>query len=278
MNIKIEPKCGGKRLKGLSGPSNPDRPLITVVTVVFNGDKELEPTILSMLNQSYKNVEYIIVDGGSTDGTLDLVRKYESSINYWVSEQDKGVYDAMNKGLSLARGQWVYYLNCGDTLASPDVLQRASAILEKTKFHVVAGFVLVKSTSSDNLRFPLESSAGLSARSLFMRHFCHQALFIARQAYLDHNGFDLSYPTFSDFDVCWKIISSTNGFENVDLDIAAFAPNGLSSDYRKSLQLYMESERIFAKANEERSFLRYWAGAARSLAYRYKLALAERFK
>src|ERR1035441_4022044 len=90
-------KCGGKRMSGILPESGADHPLFTVVTAVFNGAETLETTIQSVLCQTYKNVEYIIIDGGSTDGTLDIIRKYEHGIDFWLSEPDKGVYDAFNK-------------------------------------------------------------------------------------------------------------------------------------------------------------------------------------
>lgn len=89
-------------------------PLITVITVVYNRAKYLEDTIKSVINQTYPNVEYIIVDGGSTDGTIDIIKKYEDYIDYWVSEPDKGIYDAMNKGVSISFGEWLNMLNSGD--------------------------------------------------------------------------------------------------------------------------------------------------------------------
>ncbi|MFV9924546.1 MAG: glycosyltransferase [Francisella endosymbiont of Hyalomma scupense] len=83
---------------------NDIKPLITVITVVYNGEAYLEKTILSVINQTYESVEYIIIDGGSTDGTIDIIKKYESKINYWISEAYNGIYDAMNKGIKLATG------------------------------------------------------------------------------------------------------------------------------------------------------------------------------
>jgi len=90
------------------------QPLITVITVVFNGAKTLEQTILSVINQSYKSVEFIIIDGESTDGTLSIIRKYEHAIDYWVSEPDKGIYDAWNKGVAKASGEWIAFLGADD--------------------------------------------------------------------------------------------------------------------------------------------------------------------
>jgi len=88
--------------------------LVSIITVVYNGEKYLEQTIKSVINQTYKNIEYIIIDGGSTDGTLDIIKKYEKHISYWVSEPDKGLYDAMNKGIGIAKGELIGMINSDD--------------------------------------------------------------------------------------------------------------------------------------------------------------------
>lgn len=105
---------GGLRTKGYFKKSFEDKPLISIITVVFNGEKLLEETIQSVINQTYDNVEYIIIDGSSTDGTLDIIKKYEERIDYWVSERDAGIYDAMNKGIDVASGDGLIFLNAGD--------------------------------------------------------------------------------------------------------------------------------------------------------------------
>lgn len=98
------------------------QPKISVITVVYNGATLIERTIQSVLLQTYSNIEYLIIDGASTDGTLEKIQPYKSNINYFVSEPDSGIYDAMNKGLKAATGEYVWYMNAGDTIYNKDTL------------------------------------------------------------------------------------------------------------------------------------------------------------
>lgn len=165
---------GGLRTQGYFKQSQADNPLITVVTVVFNGEKFLEETILSVINQTYDNVEYIIIDGGSTDGTLDIIKKYQHAIDYWVSERDKGIYDAMNKGIDLATGDWINFMNAGDgfykneTFAN-DVFNDCSGV------DVIYGNVEVTNT-----RNKIKIQVPGSIKNLWKgSQFSHQAAFIS---------------------------------------------------------------------------------------------------
>lgn len=114
---------GGLRTKGYFKKSYDDKPLVTIITVVFNGEKYLEETIQSVINQSYDNVEYIIIDGGSTDGTVDIIKKYEGQIDYWISEKDRGIGDAWNKGVRVSLGSFIMLVNADDKLYNNDSLE-----------------------------------------------------------------------------------------------------------------------------------------------------------
>lgn len=116
---------GGLRTKGYFKRSFPQKPIITVINVVFNGEDYLEETIESVINQSYDNVEYIVIDGASADGTSDIIKKFEEQIDYWVSELDRGIYDAMNKGLDVASGEWLVFMNAGDIFYNSQVLENS---------------------------------------------------------------------------------------------------------------------------------------------------------
>jgi len=112
-------------------------PLLTVITVVFNGASTLEHTIRSVMAQSYRNIEHIVIDGGSTDRTLDILHAYDEHIDYWVSEKDAGIYDAMNKGIKLARGKYIGMLNADDYFADAAVLEKIAQHLELTDIDAV---------------------------------------------------------------------------------------------------------------------------------------------
>lgn len=108
-----------------------NNPKISIVTVCYNSVDSLEMTLLSVIKQDYDNVEYIIIDGGSTDGSVDIIKKYSDKISYWVSEKDGGIYDAMNKGITVATGKYINFLNAGDTFYDNYVLSSVSRSIEK---------------------------------------------------------------------------------------------------------------------------------------------------
>ena len=133
IKVKSESLQGGKRLKNFSKNR---KPLFSIITVVYNNQKYLEETIQSVLGQSFKNYEYIIIDGGSKDNTLDVIKKYEQYIDYWISEKDKGIYDAFNKGMSLCKGDYIGIVN-SDDVYEKNALEIIYRYLEKDKHLLV---------------------------------------------------------------------------------------------------------------------------------------------
>ncbi len=207
-------KEGGLRLKGYVREFVREKPLITIITVVFNGDRSIENTILSVLNQVYSNLEYIIIDGGSTDNTLEIIAQYNDQIDYWLSDIDEGIYDAMNKGIKLARGEWVNFMNCGDRFASKDVLSLFS--VTQYDADIIFGDAIVEYDKFQSLfrRVPL--------KKMWKRiPFCHQASFTRRELMRQCN-FDLEYRLSSDFDFLYKAYLANKKFEYVNKIICFF--------------------------------------------------------
>lgn len=150
-------------------------PLVTIITVVYNGMDFIEKTIQSVVNQSYKNVEYIIVDGGSTDKTLEIIKKYKNEIDILLTEPDKGLYDAMNKGINLATGRFVNFLNAGDTFSDVDVLSNVftSSISDSTLLY---GDINAVKESGELIRV---NAVNLTSEKSIKKGMkvCHQAIF-----------------------------------------------------------------------------------------------------
>ena len=210
-------------------------PKFSIITVTYNAEQWLERTILSVLSQSYPNIEYIIIDGKSKDKTLDIIRQYESGITYWISEPDKGLYDAMNKGLQNATGDYVWFLNAGDTLPSADIIQLMVQKMSKLKNlpDVIYGETAIaekdgKIIGMRRLKAP---------RRLTWQKFrwgmlvCHQS-FIARKAVTD--SYNLSYPLCADYDWCIRVLKASKRVFNTRLTLSNFLEAGLSSQQRKA--------------------------------------------
>ncbi len=153
-----------------------DKPLVSIITVVFNGKNHFEETIQSIVNQTYKNLEYIVIDGGSTDGTLDIIYQYDTKIDYWLSEKDGGIYDAMNKGITQARGDWIIFIGADDRLFSADVI--ASVPFLDFKNHLLISGSVIYDTGTkvcSHLGFSTLLHNTVHHQSSFYnsKHLCH---------------------------------------------------------------------------------------------------------
>jgi len=166
-----------------------NNPLITIITVVYNAVSTIEKTILSVVNQTYDNVEYIIIDGGSTDGTIDIIKKYETQIANWISEPDKGIYDAMNKGINLANGEWINFMNAGDSFYENDTIEKFIELCDDRN-GIIYG---------DSRRFfdvGVYFDRGALSNLDYMPN-CHQAFFVKTHL-LKSKHFDTNYQICAD--------------------------------------------------------------------------------
>jgi len=158
-------------------------PRVTIITVVRNDVQHVEDTMLSVLNQTYHDIEYIVIDGGSTDGTVEIIRKYADKLAYWVSERDGGIYPAMNKALKHVSGEWVNFMNSGDTFVDSLVLADIFTEAEKLEGKRVIGGNTFR-VFSDHI----EEWRALSAETIpAFIPYCHQSTFVR---------FDRSSPWF----------------------------------------------------------------------------------
>ena len=208
-------------------PSDPREPLVSVITVVYNGDAHLEQTIQSVLSQSWSNLEYVIVDGGSTDGTPGIIRKYEDRIARWISERDEGIYDAMNKGLRLASGDLIAFLNSGDWY-NPGILEDVAEeyLRRKNGDLVIAGKWTLVFEDLD-LEIPVSPSLKFSQGI----PISHPAMFVPRTVYEKFGMFDLQYRYGADFDMLVRWYLRGVKFHFIDSNILNYRTQGASERY-----------------------------------------------
>ncbi|MBR1467658.1 MAG: glycosyltransferase [Bacteroidaceae bacterium] len=195
---------------------------ITVVTVCFNCATEIEATIKSVVNQSYRDLEYIIIDGGSSDGTLVILEKYSDCISKIVSEPDKGIYDAMNKATDLATGEWINFMNAGDTFANEYVIENFFRIADlKEPNDILYGDTILKYPFGSYYR---------DCRPTGTKHrWCHQSMFI-RTSVIKKFRYDLSFKIRADYNFVVKATDNGSNIRYVPTVVACYKNyDGLSS-------------------------------------------------
>lgn len=206
---------------------------VTIITVCRNNARGLEMTIHSVESQIWKKKEFLVIDGASTDETLEIIKAHEVSITQWVSEPDQGIYDAMNKGVRMARGEWVIFMNAGDTFAASDVLQRvfgqslqeclgAPGILD-LEADIIYGDVIKGETVK-------KAEPPHNSHRMF---FCHQSAFI-RTACLKDFPFDTNHRMSADFKQLKQLYLSGKRFCQLPFPIANFDTLGVSNTCRSS--------------------------------------------
>ena len=214
------------------------KPIISIITVIYNGADLLTGTIESVIGQTYPAIEYIIVDGGSTDGTVAVIEKYTDRIGQWVSEPDKGLYDAMNKGLKMATGDFVWFMNAGDHIYAPDTVEK---IMEKWRpeTDILYGEVMLvddnrkelgtrSATTTQKLTNPLHWQD--LAKGMVV---CHQGFLPRRQIapfYIENN-------LTADIDWVIKCLKASKRTTATEIIMASYLVGGLSKQqHQQSLK------------------------------------------
>jgi len=209
------------------------QPILSVITIVYNNVSDIERTLLSVLNQTYAGIEYIIIDGLSNDGTLELIKRYESRITKLISEKDKGIYDAMNKGLALATGDYVIFMNSGDEFYAPDTVATVFATANDADIYYGETEMIDASGQSLGQRRHKAPETFTWRSFKFGMSVSHQAIYIKR-ALLE--PYDPRYQLSADID--WIICAAKKAKKIVNVNgyVAKYLVGGMSkTKHRQSL-------------------------------------------
>ncbi len=236
-------------------------PLISIITPVYNCENFLTETFASLQNQSFKNFEHIVIDGGSTDKTVDLIKSNQAQVAYWISEKDNGMYNAINKGFRQAKGEILAYLNADD-LYFPDTLQKVANAYQQEKFDLLYGNTEYMDEHG-NKRFVYKNSA-YSSKSIFSIKripFAQPAAFWSRELYNSLGGFDENYRLVADSKFFFQAFQTAKTIKFLPEQLAKFRlhKEALSSNSenmaveRRKLdkELGLQGKRSFAGTVEE---------------------------
>lgn len=226
---------------------------ISVITVVYNDCVGLEKTIQSVMSQTYNSIEYIVVDGGSTDGTVDIIKKYESFIGKWISEKDNGIYDAMNKGIQMSTGDWLNFLNASDYFISNTIVEDIAKHLDSSS--IVYGNMI---RTDGKRRYLTKGAHGNTLDAVDFMHssISHQAAFIRKEVFQKYGFYSTNYRLASDAEFFYRVlVENKESFKYIDKPFVIFALGGASS---KQQQLYNQERKDFLlKSLSESVYERY---------------------
>lgn len=216
-------------------------PKLSVITIVFNNARDIERTMLSVLNQTYGNIEYIVIDGSSTDGTLGIIKRYENRL-ILKSEKDNGIYDAMNKGLALANGDYVLFMNSGDEIYAADTVEKVFAAAPSADVYYGETEMFDDNWNSLGQRRHRAPEKLTKASFRFGMSVSHQAIYVRRELAAPY---DLRYKLSSDIDWILNILEKARVVVNTRMYVAKYLVGGMSKKkHRESLK---ERFAIFTK-------------------------------
>lgn len=202
---------------------------ISVITVCYNAEYSIESTIKSIVEQTYKNIEYIVIDGGSTDSTVEVIKKYADKIAYWVTEPDNGIYDAMNKGIEKATGDYIIFVNSGDYLYENTTLQQVAEYINTTSdYDMIYGRSKIITTEGHITDLIVNHGIGNIWKGPCFRH----GALLAKTSVLKGNNFELTpkLKIAADFDFIYKAFKKGCRFQEIDVVVVAFQAEGASDN------------------------------------------------
>lgn len=216
--------------------------ILSIITINYNDSLGLEKTIKSVISQSYNNYEHIIIDGGSSDGSVEVLKKYADRIAFWISEPDKGIYNAMNKGIVRARGAYCHFLNSGDIYASDNVLLNVFEHKEYSE-SLLRG-IQICDRKDGQIRWDNKGDREITVYDLVSDTLQHQATFIKRELFTKYGLYDEDYRIVSD----WKFfLQTTLGDEKskfLNIDLVIFDMNGISNNEKYRSLMNEERDRV----------------------------------
>ena len=216
---------------------------ISIITVSYNSEKFIRDTILSVINQSYNNIEYIIIDGKSNDNTISIIKEYSDYISYFITEKDESMYDAINKGCKIATGDYILILNSDDYFCDSEVLNK---VVTSINGRLPAGFYgNRKEVNSKGDFLKLKKSFQTDFKTLLfsrnMTFISHPCLFVSRELYSEMNYYNLNYSYASDLDFVLRCLKVSK-FLYLDVDVSCFRLH--ESSITSSGKINLERENI----------------------------------
>jgi len=248
------------------------KPKISIVTVVFNAESTIRSTIQSVLNQNFNNMEYLLIDGKSTDNTINIIEEYKDKINIMISEKDDGIYDAMNKAIQLSDGEYIYFLNSDDIFYDEKTLSNIFDSLHN-EYDVITCPVVV---NSEKYNYTYLSNRRLIYKSLKKgKKIIHQGLIIKQKLIKELKGFDIRYKVCADFDLECRI-TKLNGIKSKHLDrpLCIFDADGVSNTIKAYVENFVILKKEFSLISGIIYFLKKFPiGIFKQIIFRNKLLL-----
>lgn len=229
-------------------------PRLSIITVNLNNSTGLQNTMKSVKSQSFTDYEHIVIDGGSTDNSVAVIKNHKDNVSYWISEPDTGIYNAMNKGIMKAKGEYIQFLNSGDTFTGPEILKKV--FKKNSTEDILYGHVFVLKEEGGNV-YKMPDSNQISLNYFFLKSISHPAAFIKRDLF-SNNLYDESYSIAADKKFfIEQIIIRNCSLRLVDEVIVNFDSSGVSSKPENILLVQKEENRIMAQLFPPRLFPDY---------------------